>query len=92
MMDKLKYYKIKLNHDFHMKEILRLHQAALKCKSKIYLSQSDMIADAKDLPKLLSFFLASNEETFTMINKGATAPEEQNLISNLVMNKATLIK
>ncbi|MFC4024273.1 hypothetical protein ACFOUV_10760 [Oceanobacillus longus] len=85
-MDIIESYKIQLNDTLHMKEIMDLHQLASDCKANIYLYRKHMIADAENLPKLLSFFLTTKrEETFTIIND--RDPEEQNNLTNFLQQK-----
>ncbi|WP_249869946.1 hypothetical protein [Oceanobacillus saliphilus] len=69
-------YKVQLRDKLHMKDLLNLHQIASNSSSSIYLYRNHMIADAENLPKLLSFFLTiKNDEIFTLLND---VPPEEN--------------
>ncbi|WP_010649623.1 HPr family phosphocarrier protein [Oceanobacillus massiliensis] len=84
-MDKIGSYKIKLNDNMHMKEVLKLHQIASNCSSNIYLYREQMIADTKNLPKLLSFFLTTSaDQTFSMIIDGENAEKDHKEITSFL--------
>lgn len=87
-MEKIESYKIKLQDKLHTKEILSLHQIASDSNSNIYLYRNQMIADAENLPKLLSFFLTTEtDEPFTLINDGEMDDENQNNLTDFLKQK-----
>ncbi|WP_087973102.1 hypothetical protein [Oceanobacillus rekensis] len=87
-MDIIESYKIQLQDKLHTEEILDLHQIASHSNSNIYLYRKHMIADAENLPKLLSFFLTTEaDETFTLINDGEMDKKNQKNLINFLKQK-----
>ncbi|WP_067730096.1 hypothetical protein [Oceanobacillus damuensis] len=88
-MDIIESYKVQLNSKLPMKDVLQLHQIASSSSSNIYLYRNHMIADAENLPKLLSFFLTTdNKETFTLIKDGITEESDSNTIKEFLENSS----
>ncbi|WP_164217910.1 hypothetical protein [Virgibacillus sp. YIM 98842] len=86
-MEEISSYKIKLNRKLETKDIIKIHELALKSNFSIYVYRESSIADAENLPKLLSFFFfASKNHSLVMIIDGQHAEKGYHQIKSLLRN------
>lgn len=71
-MKQLSSYKLQLGQEhLSMEEVMNIYRFVSQSTYDVYLYQDDLIADASNLPKLLSFFLYfRKEESILMIIDG----------------------
>ncbi|WP_181349031.1 hypothetical protein [Thalassobacillus sp. CUG 92003] len=75
-MNQLASYHIHLNQSFTTNEVMSIHNMIQHFNIDMYLHQEDLIADAKNLPKLLSFFLyADVSKPLLLIMDGENAEQ-----------------
>ncbi|MCJ0931392.1 hypothetical protein [Virgibacillus halodenitrificans] len=73
-MNEISSYQIYLNNKIPTKDIIRIHQLAVESSYNIYLYRDSAIADARNLPKLISFFfLSSKKKNIKLIIDGEDA-------------------
>ncbi|MEC5425132.1 hypothetical protein QGM71_16725 [Virgibacillus sp. C22-A2] len=58
-MEEISSYKIQLNEKLQTKDVIKIYNYASKSDYNIYLYRENVIADAENLPKLLSFFFVT---------------------------------
>lgn len=74
-MQEIASYKIELNRQLKTKNLLEIHQFSILNDIKIYLYHEDAVADAHNLPELLSFFLINPHEEVLLILEGPHAKQ-----------------
>ncbi|AVQ98874.1 hypothetical protein ACTWPF_11810 [Oceanobacillus sp. M65] len=91
-MSELSSYKIQLNQNIHTQDIVKIHHYAVKNDVNMYLYRDHLIADTKNLPKLLSFFLLCRKnQSLVLIIDGQDAKEVYYMISQL-LNKSIKVE
>ncbi|WP_042223962.1 HPr family phosphocarrier protein [Oceanobacillus manasiensis] len=84
-MSELSSYKIQLNQHIHTQDIVKINHYAVKNDVKMYLYRDHLIADAKKLPKILSFFLlCRKDQSLVLIIDGEDAKEVYQTITQLL--------
>ena|SRR5690625_2609920 len=86
-MEEISSYKIKLNRKLETGDLVKIHELALKSNFTIYVYRENSIADAENLPKLLSFFLfAAKNQSLVMIIDGQHAEKGYHKVKSLLQN------
>jgi|SRR5690625_3663322 hypothetical protein len=86
-MEEISSYKIKLTRKLETEDIINIHDLALKSDFTIYVYRENTIADAANLPKLLSFFLfSSKNHSLIMIIDGQYAERGYPKVKSLLQN------
>ncbi|GAB3068438.1 hypothetical protein [Virgibacillus ainsalahensis] len=87
-LQEISSYKIDLN-DITIEEIIALYQYTFKSNLNVYFYCENVIADAGNLPKLLSFFfITAKRNPIVMIIDGENVQEGYNNIASLLHNQA----
>ncbi|MFC2950283.1 hypothetical protein [Virgibacillus sediminis] len=87
-MPEISSYEIELDRNIGTQDIIALHQYSSKSNLNIYLYRDNMIADAKNLPNLLSFFYVNlKNQPFVMILDGENVEEGYRRIQSLLKEK-----
>ncbi|MFC4556921.1 HPr family phosphocarrier protein [Virgibacillus kekensis] len=87
-MTEISSYKIQLTQTLSTHDIVELHQFASLSDCTFYLYRENAIADAANLPKLLSFFFLTPEtDQIVIIVDGPNAEEAYNELEQLLENQ-----
>ncbi|KGX91680.1 hypothetical protein N781_03750 [Pontibacillus halophilus JSM 076056 = DSM 19796] len=79
-MRQIHSYQIHLSNSITLEHIIQIHQDVAEHASDVYLYQGDQIADAKQLPNLLSFFMVKEAGDLLLIIDGVDVEEIYNKI------------
>jgi hypothetical protein len=86
-MEEISSYKIRLNRKLETEDIVNIHQLAQNSNFSIYVYRENSIADAENLPKLLSFFFfSSKNHSLVMIIDGQYAECGYHKVKSLLQN------
>ncbi|MFC3039922.1 hypothetical protein ACFOGI_06620 [Virgibacillus xinjiangensis] len=87
-MPEISSYEIELDRNIGTQDIIALHHYCSKSHLNIYLYRDNLIADAGNLPKLLSFFYFNRKnQPFVMILDGENVKEGYREIHSLLKEK-----
>lgn len=84
-MEEISSYKIKLTKKLETEDIINIHELALKANFTIYVYREDTIADATNLPNLISFFtFSAKNRSLVMIIDGHSAEKGYHKVKSLL--------
>ena len=72
-MQEIASHTIKIKRKLLTKDLLEIYKFAIHNDINIYLYHQNAMADARDLPKLLSFFMVDTHEEVLLIIEGSQA-------------------
>ncbi|PAV28799.1 hypothetical protein CIL05_14320 [Virgibacillus profundi] len=88
-MEEISSYEIHLKEELQTKDVMEIHQFSLKGENNIYLYRENVIADARNLPKLLSFFfITPKSNSIVMIIDGVNTKESYEDIISILDDQA----
>lgn len=83
-MREISSYKIKLNGKLRTEDIMKIYQYSLKKDMNIYLYHKESMANARNLPNLLSFFFVCNHDEILLIIEGKEASKTYQQLNHLL--------
>ena len=83
MMQEIASYKIAIQQPLQTKDILNIYEFAQQKDVNIYLYHKDAMADSRDLPKLLTFFLVNAHDEMLVIIEGKAAKQVHQQLQNV---------
>lgn len=86
-MEEITSYKIRLKRNLDTKDVVKIHELARNSNFTIYVYRENSIADAENLPKLLSFFFFSTKNhSIVMIIDGQHAEQGFHKVKSVLQN------
>jgi len=86
-MQEIASYQIEINKALDTKELLNIYQLATQMETHIYLYNKQSMADAHNLPELLSFFFVNPHEEVLLIIEGNHAKQAYKQLLPLLTRK-----
>lgn len=83
-MHEITSYKIQLEQQLQTKDIMKIHQFSIQKDVNIYLYRKESMAEAKNLPKLLSFFFIGSHHEILLIIEGKNASQAYSQLTSIL--------